>query len=65
MLVTEWAAIFAAIISFFGTIGAIHYGNIVSHLKDNDLNAYEISAQVQIAKSKKDAASARSVAEIA
>ncbi len=64
-LITEWAVIGAAIISFFGTIGAVRYGSLVSHLKDDDLAAYEASAQVQIAQANRDAANANSVAGIA
>jgi len=58
MLITEFVAIGAAVVSLFGTMGAIKYGNIVSSIKDADLAAYKVSAGVQIAKAQKDAADA-------
>jgi uncharacterized cupredoxin-like copper-binding protein len=60
MLITEFVAVGAAIISFAGTIGAIHYGNLVSHLKDVDLATYKVTAGVQIAQANNDASKALS-----
>jgi hypothetical protein len=58
LLVTEFVAVGAAIVSFFGTVGAIHYSNLVSHLKDLDLAVYETSAGIQIAQAQKAGADA-------
>lgn len=48
-IATEFAVFFVAILSFVGTIGAIHFGKTVSRIKDADLAQYEVTAQVQIA----------------
>lgn len=48
-LFTEILVFFAALVSLCGTIGAVHFGNVVSHLKDSDLAAYEKQADVKIA----------------
>jgi hypothetical protein len=56
---TEILVIVAAFLSFTGSIAAISFGNIVSHIKDDDLDAYKTSAGLQIAKADQDAAKAR------
>lgn len=63
ILITEFIAVGAAIISLTGTIGAIHYSNLVSHLKDIDLDAYKTSAIVQISQANKSAATANQKAQ--
>lgn len=65
MIITEVFAIAAAILSFTGTCGAIYFGTVVSHLKDDDLAAYKASARVQIAQANDHAAQANAVARVA
>ena len=36
-LLTEFIGVFVAIVSLVGTYGAVHFGDVVSHLKDVDL----------------------------
>jgi hypothetical protein len=55
-LLSEILGAFAAIICVLGSIGAIYFGNTVSHLKDVALEAYKASAGVQIAQAQKDSA---------
>jgi len=54
----EASVFLAALVSVLGTIGAIHYGNVVSHLKDLDLATYEKAADANIAQAQKDSADA-------
>jgi hypothetical protein len=46
-----------------GTIGAIHFSNTVSHLKDIDLEAYKTSSRLQIAQANTSAATANQKAQ--
>lgn len=62
-LLSEFIAAFAAIVSLIGTIGAIHYSNVVSHIKDVDLNTYKTQAGVQIAQANQAAAEANRKAQ--
>jgi hypothetical protein len=62
-LTTEIVVICAAFICLCGTIGAISFGNIVSHLKDVDLAKYKKSADLQIAEANKAANIANQKAE--
>ncbi len=48
-LLAEFLGLFAAIVSLGGTVGAIHYGNLISHLKDDDLESFKTQASVDIA----------------
>jgi len=64
-LATEIIVIIAAFICLCGTIGAITFGNIVSHLKDDDLAAYKKSADLQIEKAKESAREAEKDASVA
>lgn len=64
-LATEIVVIIAAFICLCGTVGAISFGNVVSHLKDADLAAYEKAADLQIAQAQKDTASANQEAKVA
>jgi len=64
-LLSEVSAAISAIICVVGTVGAIHYGNLVGHLKDVALDTYKISAGIEIAKAKSDAADAEVKAEVA
>lgn len=57
-LLSEIFAAVAATICLAGTIGAIHFGNLVGHLKDLQLDTYKTDAGKQIAKAQKDAADA-------
>jgi hypothetical protein len=54
-LASEIAVVLSAIMSLTGSIGAIHYGNVVSSLKDADLTTYKTSADVKITQSEADA----------
>ncbi len=58
-LLSEIAVIFAALVSLCGTIGAIRFRDIVSHIKDVDLHAYKTKADLTIADANKTAAQAR------
>ena len=64
-LTTEIVVIIAAFICLCGTIGAITFGNIVSHLKDVDLATYKATADTKIAQANKDADKALSDAATA
>jgi hypothetical protein len=48
---SEAMVIAAAFVSLLGTIGAIHFGNVVSKLKDDDLAQYKKAADIKIAQS--------------
>jgi hypothetical protein len=61
-LLAEIVVLVAAFLSLIGTIGAIHYGNVVSRLKDADLSAYKTSADIKIVQAKLDAATAYKLA---
>ena len=63
MLVTEFFAVGAVILSFIGTCGAIYFGSVVSHLKDDDLTTYKKSADLQIAQANSNSADAEKKAE--
>lgn len=63
-LATEIIVIVAAFICLCGTIGAISFGNIVSHLKDIDLASYKKSADLQIAQANESARKAEQDAGI-
>lgn len=65
MLITEWVAIGAAIISLVGTVGAVHYGNVVSHLRDVDLATYKAGMSLQIAQEERRVADANKAASSA
>jgi hypothetical protein len=56
----EASVFLAALVSVLGTIGAIHYSNTVSHLKDVALEQYKQQAGIQIAQAQADAAKAKS-----
>lgn len=58
MVVTEIFAVGAAILSFFGTCGAIYFSGQVGHLKDIELATYEKAADIKIATAQGDAATA-------
>jgi hypothetical protein len=60
---TEIVVIVAAFLSFSGSIAAISFGNIVSHLKDVDLEAYKTSAGLKIALANTYAATANQKAQ--
>lgn len=60
---TEILVIVAAFVSLIGTIGAIHFGSVVSHLKDTDLAKYKTTADAGIAQANKDAAVANAIAQ--
>ncbi len=60
---TEILVIVAAFVSLIGTIGAIYFGSVVSHLKDMDLAKYKITADAGIAQANKDAAVANAIAQ--
>jgi hypothetical protein len=62
-LTTEIVVIIAAFICLCGTVGAISFGNVVSHLKDIDLATYKAGADTKIAQANRDAASANEKAE--
>jgi hypothetical protein len=47
--ISEAAVILAATVSLVGTIGAIHFGKVVSKLKDDDLAQYKKAADLKIA----------------
>jgi hypothetical protein len=59
----EASVVIAATVSVLGTMGAIHFSNVVSHLKDVDLDTYKTQASVQIAQAERDAANANQEAE--
>lgn len=58
-LLSEVAGAISAGICLLGSIGAIHYGNVVSHLKDVQLAAYEKSADLKISQADAQAATAK------
>lgn len=60
---THIFVIIAAFLSFSGSVLAITFSNVVSHLKDVDLATYKKQADVQIAQAEKDAANANQDAE--
>jgi hypothetical protein len=62
-LLSEIAVIVAAFISLCGTVGAISFGNIVSHLKDVELAAYKTQAAVEIARANTTAEQAKAEAQ--
>jgi hypothetical protein len=62
---TEITVIVAAFICLVGTVGAITFGNIVSHLKDDDLAAYEKAADLKISQANQVAATANQSAAVA
>ncbi len=62
-LATEIVVIVAAFVSLGGTIAAISFGNIVSHLKDIDLDSYKTAAGIKIAQANADAAEANKKAQ--
>jgi len=49
----------AALVSVLGTIGAIHFGNVASKIKDDDLSRFEWQAKKDIAKAENDTAQAQ------
>jgi hypothetical protein len=57
-LLSEILGAISAAICLFGSIGAIHYGGVITHLKDVDLATYEKRADADIARNKKQAADA-------
>jgi hypothetical protein len=57
-VLSEASVITAAAVSLIGTLFAIRFGNVVSHLKDNDLAAYKTSADLKIAQANSAVASA-------
>jgi hypothetical protein len=62
-VLSEIITVLAAIVSLVGTIGAIHFSNTVSHLKDVDLATYKTSADLKIAQANRDAADANNKAK--
>ena len=64
-LFTEYIAVGAAVLSFFGTCGAIYFSNVVSHLKDVELKAYEKGADERIAIAHNNAGDAYKAAGLA
>lgn len=62
-LLSEIFAAVAATICLAGTIGAIHFGNLVGHLKDVDLETYKTQAGIQIAQANQRAADANRKAQ--
>lgn len=62
-LTPEIVVIVAAFICLCGTVGAISFGNMVSHLKDVDLEAYKTSARLQISQANTFAATANQKAQ--
>jgi hypothetical protein len=62
-LLTEIAILVAAFIALVGTSGAVHFGDLVSKLKDADLKAYQKQADMQIALANKDSAQANATAQ--
>ncbi len=65
VLRTEIVVIIAAFISLAGTVGAITFGTVVSHLKDVDFENYKQSSQLQIANAMQKTAEATASAELA
>jgi hypothetical protein len=61
----EASVVLAAVVSVLGTIGAIHFGNTVSHLKDVAREEFKTNAETQIAQANKEAANANSAAGVA
>jgi len=61
-LLSEILAAGAAVLCLTGTIGAIHYSNKVSQIKDADLATYKTAATIQIVQAKLDAATAYQLA---
>jgi hypothetical protein len=59
----EASVVLAALVSVLGTIGAIHFSNVVSHLKDLALQQYQQEAGIRIAQAKLAAATADQKAE--
>lgn len=55
-LLSEVLGASSALICVLGSAGAIHYGNVVSHLKDVSLAQYEKQADLRIAQEQKDTA---------
>lgn len=64
-LASEIAVSISAFLSLAGSIGAIHYGNVVSHLKDLELEAYKTSASQQIALAQRQGSDANKAAGFA
>ncbi len=64
-LLSEIAGATSALICLLGSIGAIHFGNVVSHLKDVQLATYEKSADERIAAANEEAADANKAAGLA
>jgi hypothetical protein len=62
---TEILVIVAAFLSFSGSIAAISFGGIVSHLKDIDLATYQTEADGKIAAAQKEAGDANKAAGVA
>lgn len=60
---SEAMVIVAATVSLIGTIGAIHFGDVVGKIKDDDLARYKKSADLSIAQLTKDAATANQKAQ--
>ena len=60
---SEAMVILAATVSLMGTIGAIHFGNVVSKLKDDELAEYKKGADLNIAQLTKDTGTANLAAE--
>ncbi len=49
-IVSEAGVLIFAVLTLFGTIGGVRFSNLVSHLKDVELAAYEAQANTSIAK---------------
>lgn len=62
-LASEIAVVCAAFIGLCGTVGAITFENVVSHLKDLNLETYKQSCSVQISQADLDAEIARKETE--
>jgi hypothetical protein len=60
---SEALVLVAATVSLIGTIGAIHFGSVVSKLKDDELAQYKKGADLNIAQLTKDAATANQKAQ--
>ncbi len=61
-LLSEIAVVASAILSLTGSIGAIHFANVVAHIKDVDLATYKTSADIKITQARLDAATAYGIA---
>jgi hypothetical protein len=64
-LLSEFIVALAAAASLIGTIGAIHFGNLVSHIKDDELSHYQAQAKIDIANAESAAATANATARTA